>query len=63
MSNNIYQCPGCRYRYDESLGDEYEGYPPGTEFTDLPADFVCPDCAVCAKEDFINRAEQNSTSV
>ena len=50
---NIYRCPGCGYRYDEARGDEHEGYPPGTLFGALPADFVCPDCAVRAKDDFV----------
>jgi|TARA_B110000503_G_scaffold34612_3_gene56389 rubredoxin len=51
-ASNRYQCPGCGYTYDESLGDDHEGYPPGFLFADLPDDFVCPDCAVRYKEDF-----------
>jgi rubredoxin len=51
-SHNQYQCPGCGYVYDESLGDDHEGYPPGFLFKDLPEDFVCPACAVRYKEDF-----------
>ena len=49
-----YQCPGCGYTYDESCGDDHEGYPPGFLFADLPQAFVCPDCAVRYKEDFIS---------
>ena len=48
-----YQCPECGYRYDESQGDDREGFLPGTPFDDLPADFSCPDCAVRDKEDFV----------
>ena len=48
-----YQCPECEYTYDEEFGDDFEGYAPGTAFADLPPDFVCPDCAVLNKEDFI----------
>jgi rubredoxin len=48
-----YQCPECGYRYDESAGDEHEGYPPGTAFEALPDDFACPDCAVRDKQDFV----------
>mgnify|MGYP001824208123 CR=1 FL=1 len=48
-----HRCPECGYVYDEERGYEYEGYAPGTKFTDLPADFVCPDCSVRYKEDFI----------
>jgi rubredoxin len=47
-----YACPDCGYVYDEAQGDAHEGYPPGTAFAELPDDFVCPDCAVRAKEDF-----------
>jgi rubredoxin len=47
-----YVCPGCGYTYNEALGDDHEGYPPGYLFKDLPDDFVCPDCAVRYKEDF-----------
>ena len=50
---NKFVCPGCGYIYDEAIGDAHEGYAPGTTFADLPADFVCPDCAVRAKEDFV----------
>ncbi|MGI9294602.1 MAG: rubredoxin [Pseudomonadales bacterium] len=48
-----YQCPGCDYIFNESCGDEHEGYPPGTLFDSLPNDFTCPDCAVRFKEDFL----------
>ena len=53
MSGLVFQCPGCGYRYDESVGDEYEGYAPQTPFASLPEDYVCPDCAVRGKQDFI----------
>ncbi len=47
------KCPECGYVYDEDNGDRREGYPPGTQFDDLPEDFVCPDCSVRYKEDFV----------
>jgi rubredoxin len=47
-----YRCPECGYVFSEETGDEHEGYPPGTPFTSLPDDFVCPDCSVRRKEDF-----------
>ena len=53
-----YRCPGCGYLYDEAVGDKHEGYPPGYAFADLPADFVCPDCAVRYKEDFVEEGSQ-----
>jgi len=56
---NKYSCPGCGYDYDESIGDEHEGYPPGMPFSELPDDFVCPACSVRYKEDFI-KSENSS---
>ena len=49
----VYQCPDCGYLYDEAAGDAHEGYAPGTAFVDLPGNFVCPDCAVRDKSDFV----------
>ena len=51
---SCYQCPDCGYIYDETRGDAHEGYPPGMKFADLPEEFVCPDCAVRYKEDFVS---------
>ena len=51
---SCYQCPDCGYTYNEAKGDAHEGYPPGMKFVDLPEDYVCPDCAVRYKEDFVN---------
>ena len=47
-----FRCPGCDYIFDEDKGDSHEGYPAGTAFESLPADFTCPDCCVRYKEDF-----------
>ena len=47
-----FRCPGCGYIYDENKGAPREGYPAGTPFALLPADFACPDCAVREKPDF-----------
>ena len=49
----IFSCPDCAYHYDETKGDAHEGFLPGTKFADLPDDFVCPDCSVRGKEDFV----------
>lgn len=49
---STYGCPECGYLYDENEGDAWEGYPPGTPFLSLPADFACPDCAITSKDDF-----------
>lgn len=52
FSMSTYSCPECGYLYDENEGDAYEGYPPGTPFVSLPADFACPDCAITSKGEF-----------
>jgi len=60
---SVYQCPGCGYQFNEAVGDEYEGYPPNTLFDSLPEDFVCPDCAVRQKSDFVCVTETTNLSV
>jgi len=40
----VYQCGGCGYLYDPAIGDPDRGYPPGTEYEDLPEDWTCPEC-------------------
>jgi rubredoxin len=47
-----YQCPECSYIYNEDSGDEREGYPPGTPWGEVEADFFCPDCGIIPKEQF-----------
>lgn len=47
-----YQCPGCGYTYDETAGHDFEGFPPGTLWSDVTEDWSCPDCAVRDKIDF-----------
>ena len=47
-----YKCSNCDYIYDESIGNEHEGYPAGTPFEQLPDDFSCPSCFVSDKPDF-----------
>lgn len=46
-----YQCIVCGFIYDEVIGFEDEGIAPGTSWSDVPDDWVCPECGV-AKEDF-----------
>ncbi len=41
-----YVCDVCGYVYDEDLGDVDNGIAPGTKFSQLKEDFVCPLCAV-----------------
>lgn len=47
-----YVCSGCGHEYVPELGDEEAEIAPGTLFKDLPADWVCPECAE-PKEQFI----------
>lgn len=37
-------CSICGYIYDPEIGDPDRGFPPGTKFEDLPADWKCPRC-------------------
>ena len=39
-----YICSVCGYVYDPEKGDPDSGVKPGTKFTDLPADWMCPIC-------------------
>ncbi|RHX88783.1 rubredoxin [Leptospira stimsonii] len=54
-----YKCPGCGYTYDEREGNRKEGYPPNTLWSALPKDWICPDCAVREKADFIEVFEKS----
>ena len=46
-----YVCDLCGYVYDPKVGDSDNGIAPGTNFEDLPADWVCPLCGA-DKESF-----------
>ena len=39
-----YECNICGYIYDPAVGDPENDIAPGTEFEDLPEDWVCPLC-------------------
>lgn len=41
-----YICMACGYVYDPLKGDPDSGIPAGTDFEDLPEDWVCPKCGV-----------------
>ena len=47
----VYVCALCGYEYDPKNGEPENGIVEGTEFEDLPDDYVCPLCGA-AKEDF-----------
>ena len=42
--NSMYECIECKYIYNPKFGNEKAGISPGTEFKDLPDDWVCPVC-------------------
>ena len=39
-----YECGVCKYIYNPKSGNEKAGIAPGTEFEDLPENWVCPVC-------------------
>ena len=41
-----FRCTVCDYIYDEGPGDPENGIAPGTKFSDLPGDWLCPLCGV-----------------
>ena len=47
-SRKLYLCNGCGYEYDVLLGDEEGDVRPGTEFKDIPKEWVCPHCGEAA---------------
>ena len=47
-----YICKVCGYIYDQEKGDSDGGLKPGTRFSDIPEDWVCPTCGV-TKKDFV----------
>lgn len=53
MSEDLqkYVCTVCGYVYDPAKGEPASGIAPGTPFSQIPEDWVCPDCGV-AKSDF-----------
>lgn len=51
MDNKKFECQPCGYIYDPAVGDPDSGIKPGTPFSELPDDWVCPLCGAY-KEDF-----------
>lgn len=47
----IFVCELCGYEYDPRIGDTENGIDEGTDFEDLPQNWVCPLCGA-SKEDF-----------
>ncbi len=49
----MYKCIVCGYIYDPEQGDPAGGIEPGTQFNDLPDDYLCPVCGA-SKDEFIS---------
>lgn len=47
-----YRCTVCGYVYDPVEGDPDGGIDPGTDFNDIPDNWVCPVCGV-SKSEFV----------
>ncbi len=47
-----FRCTICGYIYDEEVGESSTENPPGTKFSSLPDDWVCPICGA-PKEEFV----------
>lgn len=56
-----YKCAHCGYIYDPEVGDPGGGIQPGTQFADLPAEWVCPTCEA-EKDDFVKMESGPKTS-
>lgn len=54
----IYVCELCGYEYKPANGDVENGIEPGTDFEDIPEDWVCPLCGA-GKEDFETVREED----
>ncbi len=52
-----WQCTVCGYIYDPEFGDPDNNIKAGTQFEDLPDDWVCPECGV-EKDQFEPYAEE-----
>lgn len=39
-----WKCKECGFVYDEALGLPEDSVPPGTPWSDVPEDWICPDC-------------------
>ena len=46
IKNQKYRCTVCEWVYDPAVGDPDGGIAPGTQFEEIPEDWVCPVCGV-----------------
>lgn len=58
---SVYVCELCGYEYRSEAGDPENGVPAGTDFEDIPADWVCPLCGA-SKDDFEQVASDDEST-
>jgi len=51
-----WECQVCGYIYDEEKGEEETGIPTATPFSELPEDWVCPQCGI--GKNFFDKVEE-----
>ncbi|MBF0257019.1 MAG: FAD-dependent oxidoreductase, partial [Gammaproteobacteria bacterium] len=51
MSHHPHECLICRWVYDPAVGDPENGVAPGTPWSEVPDDWICPGCGAY-KDDF-----------
>lgn len=49
----MWMCGPCGFIYDETVGIPEDGIAPGTPFSEIPDNWVCPDCGVSKADFFI----------
>lgn len=47
-----WMCTVCGWLYEEEKGAPEEGLAPGTRWSDIPENWVCPECGAM-KDDFV----------
>jgi rubredoxin len=50
-----YKCAICGYLYEPELGDPNGDIEPGTPFSELPDDYICPICGAGKDEFYLNK--------
>ena len=52
LPTKTWMCLTCGSIFDEATGAPEHGIPPGTRWSDVSADWSCPECGA-RKEDFV----------
>ncbi len=52
VDGQLWLCAPCGFVYDPAEGDPDGGIPPGTPFSAIPDDWICPVCGM-GKADFV----------